>query len=230
MRHRRHFRRLNRTMEHREALRRNMAQSLLEHGQITTTGPKAKNLRPFVERIVSLAVKVRRCADAKDPGGALSARRAIHKMMTDRSMIPADRRSDYNMMSDAERARTLRSHSGKRHRTGDPKGRLEFTAESVTRRLVETIAPRYMDRPGGYTRIIRLAQTRIGDSARLAILQLVGREEPPGALTKPGKSARRRRADARYSFAVKLAKQRSASPGGRTGSGRGGEDAAGGEA
>ena len=59
MRHRIHHRKLNRTSQHRRALLRNMAQSLIEHGQITTTIPKAKNLRPYIERLVTLAVKSR---------------------------------------------------------------------------------------------------------------------------------------------------------------------------
>ena len=57
MRHRIHFRRFNRTMEHRKAMRRNMAQNLFEHGQIRTTLTKAKDLRPFVERIITMAVR-----------------------------------------------------------------------------------------------------------------------------------------------------------------------------
>lgn len=98
--------------------------------------------------------------------------------------------------------------SGRRHRTGDPKGRLAFTAESVTHRLIETVAARYEDRPGGYVRLIRLADRRLGDASALAILQLVGDEEAPGPLTRPGKTARRKRADARYAMAIKLAKTR----------------------
>lgn len=202
MRHRIHHRKLNRTAEHRKALRRNMAQSLFEHGRLTTTVPKAKDLRPFVERLVSLAIKVRVRREGGDPAGSLRARRQLHKLLTDRGMIPAAHREDYAVMSDAARERTLRMASGRRYRTGQPKGRLAFTAESVTHRLVETIAPRYEDRPGGYTRIVRLATRRVGDSSKLAMLQLVGDEESPGAITKTAKTARKKRADARYAFAI----------------------------
>jgi large subunit ribosomal protein L17 len=100
--------------------------------------------------------------------------------------------------------------SGRRYRTGEPKGRLAFTAESVTHRLIETLAPRFEDRPGGYTRLVRLADRRLGDHSPMAMLQLVGEEEPPVSLTKPGKSARKRRADARYAAAIKAAKARGA--------------------
>ncbi len=208
MRHRMHHRKLNRTSEHRRALCRNMAQSLFEHGQVTTTLPKAKNLRPFVERLITLAVKVRRLHRAGDGAAALLARRRIDKVMGDRVVIPAAQRSNYDAMSDAARAASLRTGSGRRYRTGDPKGRLEFTADSVSRRLIEKIAPRFSDRPGGYTRIIRLPRWRVGDSTPLAVLQLLGDEQSPGVLSKPRKTARRRRADARYALAVKGSKGR----------------------
>lgn len=208
MRHRIHHRKLNRTSEHRRALLRNMAQSLIEHGQITTTVPKAKNLRPFVERLVTLAVKTRKLSATDDKAGSLRARRSIHQLLGDRGMIPKEHQAAYDQMSDAARAKTMRMSSGRRHRTGDPKGRLAFTAESVTHRLIEKIAPRFEDRPGGYTRVIRLAKKRIGDASRLAVVHFVGDEEVPTSLTKPGKSARKTRTDARYAMAIKLAKSR----------------------
>jgi len=206
MRHRIHHRKLNRTSEHRKALLRNLSQNLIEHGQITTTLPKAKALRPFIERLVTLAVEARKLAAANDTAGALGARRTIHKLLGDRGLIPKDHRDSYAGMRDTHRAKTTRMLSGRRYRTGEPKGRLAFTAESVTHRLIETVAPRYKDRPGGYTRLVRLPSRRIGDCSPLAVLQLVGDEEAPVSLTKPGRSARRRRADARYSMAVKAAK------------------------
>ena len=198
MNHRRSQRKLNRTSAHRRAMQRNLAQSLFEHGQVRTTLPKAKDLRPFAERLITLAKRAR--------GGNLNARRRIHSLMSDRSMIPADHREAYENLSDAKRHQVLVGRSGRYHRTGAPKGRLDFTAERVTHRLIETIAPRYEDRPGGYTRIIRLADRRIGDQSQLAVLQLVGDEESPGSVPKPRKSARRVRVDARYAAAIKAAK------------------------
>jgi len=186
-----------------------MAQSLVEHGSITTTLPKAKDIRPFFERLVTLSIKVRRSTARGEPAAALRARRAIHKLLGDRAIIPPDRRSSYADMPDAARAKTLRMASGRRYRTGEPKGRLAFTAESVIHRLIESVAPRFEDRPGGYTRVIKLAKRRLGDKSPLALVQLVGDEEAPTSLTKPQKSARRRRADARYSMAVKASKSRS---------------------
>ena len=98
----------------------------------------------------------------------------------------------------------MRAPSGRRHRRGAAKGRLAFTGESVTHRLINTIAERYADRPGGYTRLIRVAELRVGDHGAQAIVQLVGDEEGPGAVAKAEKTARRRRADGRYALAVKL--------------------------
>ena len=203
MRHRVAHRKLNRTSAHRRALRRNLAQSLFEHGRIRTTLEKARDVRPFAERLITLAKK---SVDGSTASARLSARRQLHKLLGDRAIIPADHRSAYELMSDAKRDRVLRSPSRRRHRTGAPKGRLAFTAESVTHRLIETIAPRYQDRDGGYTRLIRLADRRIGDHTPLAVLQLVGDERSPGSITKPRKTWRRRKADARYAFAVRAVK------------------------
>jgi len=211
MRHRIRHRKLNRTSEHRKALRRNLAQSLIEHGRITTTLAKARDIRPFFERLVTLAVKTRRLAAANDQAGALRARRAIHKLLGDRGMIPSEHRKTYESMSNTARAKTMRMFSGRRHRTGEPRGRLAFTAESVTHRLIETVAPRHEDRPGGYTRLIRLGGRRLGDASLLATIQLVGDEEAPTSITKPKRSARKRRADARYAAAIRATKDRASS-------------------
>ncbi len=183
-----------------------MAQSLVEHGHVTTTLPKAKDIRPFLERLVTLAVKTRKLAAAGDRAGALRARRSIHRLLGDRCIIASEHASAYNEMSDARRAKTLRMASGRRHRTGEPRGRLAFTAEAVTHRLIDKVAPRFQDRPGGYTRLIRFARSRLGDNAPLAMVQLVGNEDVPHSLTKPKRSARKRRCDARFAFAIRSAK------------------------
>jgi len=179
-------------------LHRNLAQSLFEHGQVRTTVPKAKDLQPFAERLITLAKRARR--------GSLLARRRITVLMGDRSSIPADHRDTYDGLSDAKRRQVMVARSGRRHRTGQAKGRLDFTAERITHRLIETVAPQFEDRPGGYTRIVRLADRRLGDQSRLAIVQLVGHEERPGSVAKPGKNARQIKADARYTAAVQAAK------------------------
>lgn len=200
MRHRISKKKLNRTSAHRQAMRRNLAQSLFEHGQVRTTLAKAKDLRPFAERLITLAKKAR--------AGSQTARRQIRKLLSDRSMIPDEHRDTYDAMSDAKRAATLCYPSGRRYRTGQPKGRLAFTAESITYRLINTVAPRYEDCNGGYTRIIRLAKPRVGDHGAQAVVQLVGEQKGPGPVAKPDKTARRRRADARYAAVVKAGRKR----------------------
>jgi large subunit ribosomal protein L17 len=179
-------------------MQRNLAQSLFEHGQVRTTLAKAKDLQPFAERLITLARKTRQ--------GSITARRRIHRLLGDRSLVPEDHREAYEMMSDAKRRKSLRAPSGRRYRTGEAKGKLTFTGESVAHRLINTVAPKFDDREGGYTRVIRLADRRVGDHGELAIVQLVGDEAGPGALARPKKTARRKRADARYAAAIKASK------------------------
>lgn len=200
MRHGISHRKLNRSMAHRKATLRNLAQSLIEHGQVRTTLPKAKELRPYIEKLVSLA----RSAHA----GSITARRQIHKLLADRSMIPEGRQSEYEDLSMAKRAKTLAAPSGRRYRTGQARGKLAFTGESIVRKLINDIAPRFEDRSGGFTRLIKLPRRRLGDGGEQAVLQFVGNEDSPGSVARPGKTARRRKADARYALAVKVTRQR----------------------
>jgi large subunit ribosomal protein L17 len=199
MRHLVARRKLNRTSEHRVALRRNMAQSLFEHGQITTTLPKAKDLRPFVERLITLGRKVR--------AGDLAARQRLTALLGDRAVIPADYQEQYDEMSDAARTKVMRMRSGRRYRLGQARGGQKFTAISIIQHLITDVVPRFDGRPGGYTRVIRLGAVQKGDNAPMAVLQLVGREESPGTVTRPEKTARKRRTERRYAAAAKAAKK-----------------------
>jgi len=199
MRHLVAHRKLNRTKEHRLALRRNMAQSLFEHGQIRTTLPKAKDVRPFVERLITLAKQART--------GDLAARQRLTALLGDRAVIPKEFQDDYDQMSDAARTRVLYSRSGRRHRLGQARGGQKFTATSIINHLINEVAGQFVDRPGGYTRVIHLGHTGRADSAPMAVLQLVGKEESPGTVTRPEKTARRRRAERRYAAAAKAVKR-----------------------
>ena len=119
MRHSKGYRRLNRTHEHRKALFANMAGSLIEHEQIKTTLPKAKELRPIVEKLITLAKR-----------GDLHARRlAASQLKEDQYVI----------------------------------------------KLFDVLGPRYIERKGGYTRVLR-AGFRYGDMAPMAILGFVDRD------------------------------------------------------
>ncbi len=199
MRHLVARRKLNRTSEHREALRRNMAQSLFEHGQITTTLPKAKDLRPFVERLITLGRKAR--------SGSVAARQRLTSLLGDRSMISSDYQEQYEDMTDAARARVMRMRSGRRYRLGQARGGQKFTAVSIVHHLINEVVPRFEGRPGGYTRVIKLGAANRNDNAQMAVLQLVGEEESPGTVTRPEKTARQRRTERRYAAAAKAAKR-----------------------
>ncbi len=189
MRHRVAGRHLSRTSAHSKALRRNLAQSLFQHGQIQTTLVKAKEVRPFVERLITLARR-----------NTLASRQRLESLLTDRAAISKDDQEKYDAMSDAQRAKVLKARSGRRHRTGKVpasynKKKIPFVATSIIHKLVNEVAPKFAGRPGGYTRIIRLPKSRIGDGGDLAILQLVGGEEAPGKVRKTTGQRRRKAAD-----------------------------------
>jgi large subunit ribosomal protein L17 len=153
MRHRVAGRELSRTSAHRLALRRNMAQSLIEHETISTTVQKAKEIKPFVEKLITLARK-----------GSLQYRRRAISMLGDRTMIAFE--------------------------DGEP-----VEKGTVIGKLFRELGPRYLDRPGGYTRIIRLSLRRLGDNGQVVLLQLLGKDEPLKKEKRAsGKKRARRRA------------------------------------
>jgi large subunit ribosomal protein L17 len=203
MRHAVFGRKLARDVDHRRALRRNIVQSLIEHGEIRTTVVKAKEFRRFAERIVHLAVKAADATAANEPLKALALRQQAEALLTDRSIVPAEHRKTYDAMSDAKRAKTLRARSGRRYRTGAARPGQEFTGASVLHTLFAEIGPRMKRRAdrvgtrGGYTRVIKLADRRLGDAGQLAILQLVGENDPARQQNK-ARSERRRKAKVRY--------------------------------
>ena len=119
MRHRRKGRKLNRTASHRKAMFRNMVTDFLDKERIVTTLAKAKELRPFAEKMITLG-----------------KRENLHSRRKALSII---------------------------------------RRKSVVHKLFDSLAPRYADRDGGYTRILRLG-FRKGDDAETAIIELVDRE------------------------------------------------------
>jgi large subunit ribosomal protein L17 len=193
MRHRVGGRKLNRTTSHRLALRRNLVQSLFEHGEVRTTVVKAKEVRAWAERLITLAID-----------GSLAARQRVEALLRDRAVIPKENQDDYDRMSDAKRDKVLRARSGRRHRANTTRPGLKFSAETVIHKLFAEIGPRMKKRnethhcSGGYTRIIKLADRRLGDGGFLAILQLIGEEDKPRSKSKD-KTERKRRARVKYS-------------------------------
>jgi large subunit ribosomal protein L17 len=188
-------RHLARTSAHSLAMRRNLAQSLFQYGEIETTLIKAKEVRPFVERLITLARKK-----------TLVSRQRLIAMLNDRAALSKDEQERFDAMGYADRRRVMVNRSGRRHRTGKVpasynKNNVPFVATSVVNRLINDVAPRYAERPGGYTRIIRLSIRRIGDGTDLALLQLVGQpDEVPVQNVKKSTGLRRTRSAARIRF------------------------------
>jgi len=188
-----------------------MAQSLFQHGEVRTTIQKAKAVQPFVERLVTLARK-----------GTLQSRQRVTALMGDRSILSLEEEDKYADMSDAQRQKVMTARSGRRHRAGRvPAGynkkKIPFVAQSIVHKLMTEIAPTYKDRPGGYTRIIHLADRRIGDNSDLAILQLVSDEEDGASTKQSGKKTiglRRQRTLDRVRFLEGKGQRRSRKRGG----------------
>ena len=200
MRHRKSGYKLGRTSAHRTAMLRNMAASLFEHGQIVTTLPKAKAVQPIVEKIITKAKK-----------GDLHSRRQVIAMFGgDRnafawSHLPknASEQERDRVEQQRERAEAFFDlppvESIERNRYGELR-----KAPKLVRHIFENVAPRFEDRAGGYTRIVKLGRRRIGDAAEVCVIQFVGAEEGPEIGGRP--SGRRRQADKRTAFAAKLRK------------------------
>ncbi|HSK71578.1 MAG TPA: 50S ribosomal protein L17 [Pyrinomonadaceae bacterium] len=157
MRHLKAHRKLGRTTEHRISMLRNMATSLInaENGYIVTTVPKAKELRPFVEKAITLARK------AQSLEGDEAKAREVHL-----------RRQASRFFHSGNQG-FKREQSRFRGKKGEPKDKIERTAGvKAVQRLFDELGMRYKDRNGGYTRIIRLGR-RVGDNAEMAVIELV---------------------------------------------------------
>ncbi len=208
MRHAVKGRKLARTSAHRLALRRNLVQNLFEHGELRTTLIKAKEVRGLAEKLVTIAI------GGQTTESRTAARQLAESILTDRAIIPAEHRAAYDRMTDAKRERVMRARSGRRHRRGIARPGTDFTSSSVMYKLFNEIAPRMIRRNeklgsrGGYTRIIKLADRRVGDGSALAILQLVGEADKPRAKSSD-KSRRKLRSKKKYAaYAGKLLTRR----------------------
>jgi large subunit ribosomal protein L17 len=130
MRHQKAGRKFKRSPEHRRMLLRNLATALLEHGKIKTTLPKAKEVQPYVEKLIT---------SAKNGFDLNNFRRSLAVL----------------------------------------------TSKQVAYKLFHEVGPRYKNRPGGYTRIYKLAKFRQGDAAAMAVISLLGEQEQAKAPTRP---------------------------------------------
>ncbi len=166
-RHMMRGRQLSRDTEHRKALRRNMVQSLFEHGKIRTTPAKAKEVRAFAEKLITLART-----------GTLLARRRVIAALQDRRLV------DDNQ---------------------DPIE--EGPTRTVVQRLFNEVAPKFADRRGGYTRIIKTSDFRIGDGGDIVLLQLLTEESAPTGNARRSAGLRRKRNERKHQFASRALKK-----------------------
>ena len=158
-----------------------MAQSLFEHGKVRTTLPKALEVQPFAEKLITLA-----------KGGNLQARRQVIAYLRDRRLT--DEQQEFIL---------------------NEKG----NETTVVQKLFSEIAPRFADRQGGYTRIIKLPEHRLGDGGDLVLLQLLGdaSEGPPSGTARKSAGLRRQRNERRFQFAKKALRGGAAGRGGDAG-------------
>jgi large subunit ribosomal protein L17 len=168
MRHLKAHRKLGRTTEHRISLLRNLATSLINarDERIVTTLPKAKELRPFVERAITLSRRAREIGSDDSAAGALHLRRQaaafFHAGNISRGAL-----------------------TGRRGNVPLPR----TAGVAAVKRLFDELGERYKDRPGGYTRIFKLGR-RAGDNAELAIIELVDNPREVEAIESAKKRAK----------------------------------------
>jgi large subunit ribosomal protein L17 len=167
-RHRVFGRQLSRDSEHRTAMRKNLVQSLFEHGKVRTTLPKAREVKAMAEKLITLARR-----------NTLVARRRVISLLSDRRLTDEEQ---------------------------------EFTGKTVVQKLFEEIGPKFNDRPGGYTRIIKLSDFRIGDAGSLVLLQLLTEENVPRGTIRRSAGLRRKRNERRRQFASRVLKKEKAKP------------------
>src|SRR5919199_3806471 len=179
MRHLNAHRKLGRTSEHRRSMLRNLATSLINasNEQIVTTLPKAKELRPFIERAITLSKRAQNLTGDDTDAQAVHLRRQAAAFF----------------------------HAGNRGQAATRRGqeRAPRTAGvAAVKRLFDELGERYKDRPGGYTRIIKLGR-RVGDNAELAIIELVDNPREREAVAEKEKRAKSKSAGKKSARASK---------------------------
>ena len=157
-------RQLSRDTEHRKALRRNLVQSLFEHGKVRTTLPKAKEVKAMAEKLITLART-----------NSVNNRRRVVALMRDRRLVDEEQ---------------------------------EFTGQKVVQKLFDEVAPKFADRSGGYTRIIKTSDYRIGDGGTWVYLQLLTEESRPTGTARRSAGLRRKRNERRHQFATRILKEK----------------------
>lgn len=152
MRHLKAGRQLGRNASHRLAMFRNMTRALIENERIITTEAKAKELRSFVEKLITLAKK-----------NTLHARRLVIARL--------------GSVAKTDLYRVVKKEGGHKEE--------EKTGDTLVQKLFNEIAPRFADRPGGYTRVIKRHERRLGDAGRTAFIELLKAGETKSRARKP---------------------------------------------
>ncbi len=164
MRHRKAGRHLGRDSGHRRALYRNLMTELFRHERIKTTEAKARAVRPLAERLVSKARKAR-----AERVVELAQQRDVQKLS---AWFNAKRADQLVALVDEGEEEALHRMAEQMALHVRRQVLAELTDKDVAHKLVEEIAPRFEDRPGGYTRMFKLG-ARQGDAAKMAVLELV---------------------------------------------------------
>jgi len=164
MRHGKAGRHLGRSSGHRRALYRNLITELFRHERIQTTEAKARAVRPLAERLVTKARKAR-----AERVVELAKQRNNEKLA---AWFNARRADQLIALADEGDEDTLGRMAAEMALHARRQLLAELTDHDVAHKLVEEIAPRFEDRPGGYTRMFKLGE-RKGDAARMAVLELV---------------------------------------------------------
>ncbi len=170
-------RKLGRTADHRMAMLKNMTTSVILHGQIETTEAKAKEVKSLVDSIISLAIKEKdnfemvdkKVSKAKlDEKGNKVTEKAVSKNGKEFYKVVKEEVTVQAKKDNPSRLAARRKMMNMLNKVKDSEG----NAVDLPSKLFDEIAPKYADRKGGYTRIMKLGQRR-GDAAETVILQLV---------------------------------------------------------
>jgi len=153
MRHGKRGRHLNRKPSHRRSLFRNLARALFTHETIVTTVPKAKEMRPFVEKLITLAKKAHLVVTEAAGKGEAEVKKASITALHYR--------------------RQAMAILGPTHGTGIWDKNDESTGDTLLKKLFRELGPRYATRPGGYTRIMKQHYRRLGDAGETAVIELL---------------------------------------------------------
>jgi large subunit ribosomal protein L17 len=172
MRHLVATKKLSRDTDHRKALMRNLAAGLFISGRIKTTLPKARFVRKFVERIITIAKR-----------NDLTARRQVIAMIQDRFIVNTEE-------TDVKRDKSFNIKKG----------------PLLVTKIFSEIAPKYANVNGGYTRIIHLADRRIGDSSELCYLELIDPTQKKSMKKTRTGGNRKKKAQSRIALYNKLIK------------------------